>query len=390
MDTSRSSPVKRAVFGLGAIVVAAGLLEVGSRLVLGVLDRPAGLPPVSARDLNEYQMVHPRHPRVWTLRPGFRQSVGEAIDAKERSGRTLGARYLRERAAILGLSREDTFVRINREGFRGPEIGEPRTRPRILTIGDSCTFGTFPEERTYPRVLETELARRGVRVEVINAGVEGYSPRHVLERIEDYTALTPDVTTIYLGWNAIFSEKIAVEPEHERVPLATVRLVRRAVAALRSSERRARAREAVERPRRPDRDDPLLAVLAGYVPSCLGDIERIGDTMERAGSRIVLMTLAGLYDEDPPSPEAIAMGHLPEFTDNPYVLARMTARFNESLRALTRRKRWVLVDLDQWGKTALSPRHARFFDSVHLDDAGQSMIGAFLARSLAEKLSASP
>src|SRR5439155_7303104 len=113
------------------------------------------------------------------------------------------------------------FIRINRDGFRGPELDAAHSAPRIVTIGDSCTFG-MEEASSYPRVLEDTLRRRGVAVEVVNAGVEGYTPRDVLIELDRLTVLRPDVTMIYLGWNGFFNE----EQVFGFPMLATWRLVR--------------------------------------------------------------------------------------------------------------------------------------------------------------------
>jgi lysophospholipase L1-like esterase len=77
-----------------------------------------------------------------------------------------------------------TFVRVSSRGLRNPET--PYEKPpgtyRILALGDSWTFGfRMEEEEAWPRVLGRILnerlgARRlAPRVEVINAGVIGYS-----------------------------------------------------------------------------------------------------------------------------------------------------------------------------------------------------------------------
>src|SRR5262249_20298303 len=74
-------------------------------------------------------------------------------------------------------------VSINRLGMRGPELeanreggpGSARGR-RILGIGDSFTFGPgVRDEDTFLRRLESSLARGGGKVEVLNAGIEGFS-----------------------------------------------------------------------------------------------------------------------------------------------------------------------------------------------------------------------
>jgi hypothetical protein len=66
-----------------------------------------------------------------------------------------------------------TNVRINREGLRDREHSYERTNNtrRILVIGDSFAWGYGVEEdQRFSQLLETSLG-----VEVINAGVSGYS-----------------------------------------------------------------------------------------------------------------------------------------------------------------------------------------------------------------------
>src|SRR5262245_20239427 len=65
-------------------------------------------------------------------------------------------------------------ARIDSLGLRGSEIAEKSAgRTRILTLGDSYTFGSgVADDETFSAVLEKELGPE--RVEVVNAGVPGY------------------------------------------------------------------------------------------------------------------------------------------------------------------------------------------------------------------------
>ena len=92
-------------------------------------------------------------------------------------------------------------VHINALGLRGPEIERtpPAGRTRILALGDSMTFGYhLEEEETWPAQLEASLRRRGLDIEVVNAGSGGWSieseTRFWLERAHslepDYVVLT--------------------------------------------------------------------------------------------------------------------------------------------------------------------------------------------------------
>ena len=98
--------------------------------------------------------------------------------------------------------------------------------------------------------------------------------------------------------------------------------------------------------------------------------------MQAAGSRVVILTLPGLYSTArDPAPRALEIGHLPTFTDNAFVLARMAERYNDALRALARERRLTLVDLDRWARATLVPPEEHFIDSVHLDELGQETAG---------------
>jgi lysophospholipase L1-like esterase len=269
------------------------------------------------------------------------------------------------------------FVRINRDGFRGPEIDRARTSPRVVTIGDSCTFG-MAEPSSYPRMMESTLRDRSVSAEVVNAGVEGYTAADVLIELDRIKALHPDVTTIYLGWNGFFNE----EQVFGFPALASVRLVRgawRGALTLARGSQTA-ALDAYTKPKHPDRQARELTALSGFVPLFVPDIRRIVKALKQSGSRVVLLTLPGLYElDEQPTEHMLRIGHLPTYTDNPFVLAELSARLNMLLRQMAADESVDLIDLDTWSRAALKPRDAYFFDSVHLTDQGQAMLGRYLA-----------
>ena len=94
-------------------------------------------------------MLDERTPGHWTLQPGYLRTVSQAIGEKEAEGRVRGAEHLTGGVQQGRISADEIFIRINQRGFRGPEIDDAHSKPRILTIGDSCTFGTV-EAHTYP------------------------------------------------------------------------------------------------------------------------------------------------------------------------------------------------------------------------------------------------
>jgi lysophospholipase L1-like esterase len=90
-------------------------------------------------------------------------------------------------------------VSINALGFRDREFGPKRPGVfRILVLGDSVTFGHGqPAEVAFPRVLEERLGAAGYRVEVLNAGIPGWSTYQQRRFYEDEgSRLEPDLVLV--------------------------------------------------------------------------------------------------------------------------------------------------------------------------------------------------
>jgi len=69
-------------------------------------------------------------------------------------------------------------IRIDADGFRA-DRDHPRVKPggvrRIVALGDAFTLGAAVErEQTFSHVLESELRKAGLAVDVLNAGVPGF------------------------------------------------------------------------------------------------------------------------------------------------------------------------------------------------------------------------
>jgi lysophospholipase L1-like esterase len=102
-------------------------------------------------------------------------------------------------------------VDVNSYGFRGPEIAVPKPAGtyRIFAVGESTTFGwkgVTSHDGAWPARLERKLqaAHLGRRIEVINAGVPGYtSIEQRINFILRISKLQPDAILIYHGNNDI-------------------------------------------------------------------------------------------------------------------------------------------------------------------------------------------
>jgi lysophospholipase L1-like esterase len=134
-------------------------------------------------------------------------------------------------------------VELNRLGMRDREFTEPKppNTLRIVVLGDSMTFGQgAPQDRVWPRVLETELARllpaNAGHVEVLNLAVPGYNTIQELATLrETGLALHPDVILLGFFYNDVelTPRELARLHPGAATPAADVRSpVNRAITAL--------------------------------------------------------------------------------------------------------------------------------------------------------------
>jgi len=160
-----------------AVVVVLLALEIAARVVFSLL------PPQPADDVALLYRPHPY--RVYMLVPGARSVRGN--------------------------------ISINSQGFRGREIApkKPPATIRIACLGGSTTFNNTAttDSHTYPALMERFLrdhysaqAGGGPRIEVINAGVPGYTSLESLiyfeSKLLDYDL---DVAVFHHGLNdAVF------------------------------------------------------------------------------------------------------------------------------------------------------------------------------------------
>lgn len=92
-------------------------------------------------------------------------------------------------------------------GLRSTPVSSEKNGFRILALGDSCTFGVGVNDmQTWPVLLENLLGRSGIDVDVINAGVPGYSVFQGMRFLEKREGeLKPDLVVMTFGFNDLDS-----------------------------------------------------------------------------------------------------------------------------------------------------------------------------------------
>ncbi len=94
---------------------------------------------------------------------------------------------------------EGRTYRFNSMGLRGDDFTIEKTRPRIVALGNSCTFGWgVQEEEVFTTILQSQLGN----YEVINAGVPGYTTfQGKVFYGTKIAELKPDILLILFAWN---------------------------------------------------------------------------------------------------------------------------------------------------------------------------------------------
>jgi lysophospholipase L1-like esterase len=185
-----------------------------------------------------------------------------------------------------------TDFRTNSLGYRGPELR--KGRERILSIGDSCTWGwKVGQSESYPAVLQRLLDEgAGEKYDVINAGVPGHtSYQGLLQLRERGLALDPAVVIINYGFNDPFpTGDVERQLRWERVFLPLLRLDD---LLLRKSHLWSWARWKEEMKAQEQRDPRVTA--EGY----RDNVDAMVDVAREHGARVLLLSLWGEYQTGP-------------------------------------------------------------------------------------------
>lgn len=155
------SLLRRWLFALGMLLLS---LEILARFA------PPGLLPALGGD--DYLAAEYDSELGWFLKPGTRQ---------------------------LAVASREIWVDHNSLGFRNDEL-QPKTKPRIMFLGDSFVWGfDVTEEERFTNILQERFAKW----DIFNAGVIGYgTDQELLLLTRFYDIIQPDlVVLIYAGIN---------------------------------------------------------------------------------------------------------------------------------------------------------------------------------------------
>jgi lysophospholipase L1-like esterase len=276
---------------------------------------------------------------------------------------------------------------VNTRGFVGAEFQEPVSPEniRIVTLGDSCTFGGGTDRDTYGGQLEIHLHRidHTRRYQVINAGIRGLNTEFALRRlVTKVLPLGPDILTVYLGWNDLM--KLEPRGQAEKPGTAIVARLLDRLWLIKGM------RKLIFYYLRPLVSAPITGPASrsgkfrDYRPAVFEEnLRRIIQAARDQGTTVVVMTLPSVVSDNMSLDDLHRLNVIFPYFQSAYSVGDfvdLIAAYNRSIRATVAREA-MLVDL----ATEIADRADRrylFFDTMHPNQAGRVVIAEILARHI--------
>jgi lysophospholipase L1-like esterase len=322
---------------------------------------------------------------VTVMTPGYATTYRELLQSLQANDKPLGVQNLIADGEKFGIKPDEPIFQINSFGFKGPEISK-RKAPgitRIMTIGDSVTFGPYMDVQSYPRWLAREL---GPGAEVINAGHLGYNLRGVLERLDYFLEFEPDIVTVLIGWNHTIARADPRKWDWWYRYSACYRFFYHGIINRADVD----IRDVLDRQMKPyEADDAVIHKLEKTnFDDDFEDWAKLAGAIRarKPSTRIVALTLPGLLVEGQmPDEQSIRMAHPVAFTNNLYAWPVLTRVYNKRLRQFAADHRIEMIDLATWSIAAMKPRSQYFVDSVHMSSEGYELTGRYLAQEFLKR-----
>ncbi|MEW5922527.1 MAG: SGNH/GDSL hydrolase family protein [Candidatus Zixiibacteriota bacterium] len=243
-----------------------------------------------------------------------------------RSDRSISSRFF-----------EGKEYHINSAGLRGPEIPAKSGLPRIIAVGNSCTFGWgIPDDQTYLYRLGALINGDSSmpKVETINGAVPGYSSfqgRRFF--ISDILPLKPDIVTIMFAWNDQWAAAGNISDKEQQMPSEIIFDIQNLFSRLKIYRLAKKAiLSAIEKPldEKLDKEHPIYRV---SIPDFYDNLNVIVQQCRQEGITPVLLTSPIPPLEKYYSPGKQSMMHL------------YHQYYNHQIRSLARETKAALIDL---------------------------------------------
>lgn len=250
--------------------------------------------------------------------------------------------------------------------FKGPLAAVPKRADvfRIMAYGDSNTDG--PDEGGWPaelhRLFESRRTRSSRQVEVLNAGVAGYSSLQGLRRFRQEVAqYRPDLVLVSFGWN---DPPAALGKADKEFEIGALSHVQRLLFNYRFYLVLKHALTLTPPPESSPASQPRVS-LADYA----ANLEAFSEEGARHGATVVLLTRP-------------YRASLRDLAADP-TWRRHVPAYNERLRQVAEETRTLLVDVQR----SFDGHRSLFMDECHFTPEGHRVMAELLYRELGSRLS---
>lgn len=282
---------------------------------------------------------------------------------------TLGMRTLQPGSSTA-------HIQINNQGFRGPEIEQPKPagRLRVGFLGASTTYcaEVSGDDAVWTQLVRDRLAEHwpAVTFDYVNGGVPGYTTDNSLTNLNKrVSTFQPDLVVIYHGTNDLSGETrdLANAAGIQRANLATEESWLARYSLLWALVEKNLALMAVEEAGPTETLDLDPESLGARFGKNLREL--VTRARAHGAGQVALVTFAihlreGMSQQQVDTAMASARYYMPYMTSES--LLRSFTRYNEVIRQVARETGAILIE----GENTIpgDPRH--FADSVHFTDHG--------------------
>jgi lysophospholipase L1-like esterase len=346
---------KKIIFSLVVLLIFLIVAELGIRVILF-------LTPLGNKSLNLDPYEEPDPNFGWRLKANY-QNIRFSPDTKT----------------------EETLI-INSKGFRGKEFNKEKKADviRIIAMGDSVTFGITPETCPYSVQLQELFNQKySNKVEVINAGVEGYSSEYVLKRLKyDILQYKPDIITVYVGWNDLYAVN-PLSPWNYKKFSGLANFLNKFYLYKGS-------RKIIFQWLKPQIDkiisqdnsnQEIKSAYQNFEPvNYKENLRQIIEISKENKIQIIFINLASILSEKM-SQEDIKKVHYPYFTSDIEKLKMLQDRYNKAIEDIAKEEQVTLIDLNK-AINQIPDKGRLFFDTMHPYCAGQKIIAETIFNNL--------